>query len=94
MRFELLEGSATVQTASTIRRLMADGTQWRVRVETWHDGECWRGRLLFDPDQPVRDDLGVRFGPPTLRGRTREEVVASAHEVPERRLRVVLRSLL
>lgn len=93
MRFELLKEPAAAQYAAAIRRIVVDRTQWRVLIETWHEDEAWWGRLVFQPDPPVHDLLGPRAGPVSFRGSTREEVVAAAHEVPEHRLRVVLRSL-
>lgn len=79
-------------TASGIRRIFEDRTQWRVVVETWPEFDGYRGRLVFRPDQAsLRAD--TRAGPDALRGRTREDVLAEAYNLPEDRLKQLLRSL-
>lgn len=93
MRFELMKGPAAALNAAAVRRIFVEGKRWRVLVETWRDGEIWTGRLVFQPEDEAENVLGPRLGPPLLRGGSREEVVALAHEIPERRLHVVLRSL-
>lgn len=79
-------------TAATICRLAGEGAKWRVQVEAWEGEHGFQGRFVFEPERPDgrRDQ---RVGPPQLRGRTSAEVLAAAHEVPERRLRALLHSL-
>ncbi|HEX7052209.1 MAG TPA: hypothetical protein VF188_18515 [Longimicrobiales bacterium] len=94
MRFELdqLEPRAVSRRVVTICRIPADGTRWRVVVETWEDMGGWRGRLAFQPDSPeTRAD--TRWGPVTLSGRTPTDILDVVHRLPERRLREVLHSL-
>jgi len=78
--------------ASGICRISDDRSQWRVVVETWPERDGYHGRLVFTQDgrRAVRDR---REGPDALRGSTREDVIAGAHELPEERLRQVFRSL-
>lgn len=93
MSIETLERDvAGASVAATLCRLSAEGAYWRVVVETWRRGEEWLGRLVFAPDG-VAMERDVREGPASLRGRSHAEVVASAHEIPEQRLRVLLHSL-
>jgi hypothetical protein len=88
MRTETLERS----TASGIRRIFEERTHWRVMVETWAERDGYHGRFVFAPDRsPVPADM--RAGPDALRGNTREEVIAEAYNLPEDRLKQVLRSL-
>ncbi len=94
MSIETLERDlAGASVAATLCRLSAEGAYWRVVVETWRRGEEWLGRLVFAPDGIVVERGDVREGPALLRGRSHAEVVASAHEIPEQRLRVLLHSL-
>lgn len=92
MRFELAEEEAIARSSATICRIAAEGTHWRVLVETWEEGGEYRGRLIFEPEG-VGQFFEVRQGPPMLHGQSREEVLAAAHELPEQRLRVLLHSL-
>ena len=79
-------------TASGIRRIFEDRTQWRVLVETWPERDGFHGRFVFSPEHaPVPSDK--REGPDALRGRTREDVIAEAYSLPEDRLKQLLRSL-
>jgi hypothetical protein len=79
-------------TASGIRRIEQDRTHWRVSVETWPERDGYHGRFVFSPNgSHVPADM--REGPDALRGSTREEVIAQAYELPEDRLKQVLRSL-
>lgn len=79
-------------TASGIRRISEDRTQWRVMVETWPERDGYHGRFVFFPDHtPVPAD--ARRGPDALRGRTREDLLADAYILPEDRLKQLLRSL-
>ena len=78
-------------TASGIRRISEERTQWRVMVETWPDEDGYHGRFVFSPDGGLGD---TREGPAALRGSTREEVIAEAYDLPEDRLKQVLRSLM
>lgn len=77
---------------STIGRISHDRAKWRVVVQAWPDAPGYRGRLVFEPDG-VAAPLGAREGPPALHGRTREDVVQQAYELPEQRLRAMLHSL-
>lgn len=82
---------------SSIRRLTEGGLRWRVLVETWQDTDAYHGRLLFrreaadrvDGERPETD----RESAPLLHGRSRTDVLALAHDVPETRLRQLLYSL-
>ena len=78
--------------SSPIRRLVDDRARWRVLVQTWHDQDRYYGRFVFEPDgdRPSRDR---REGPAALSGISREDVLRSAHDVPEERLRALLHSL-
>jgi hypothetical protein len=79
-------------SASGIRRIRQDRTQWRVLVETWPERDGFRGRFVFASESPtIPTDL--RAGPDALRGRTREDVIAQAYTLPEDRLKQLLRSL-
>ncbi len=82
----------TAETASTITRISDDRAKWRVVVQAWPDEPGYRGRLVFEPDG-IAAPLGAREGPPALHGRTREDVVSQAYELPERELRTMLLSL-
>jgi hypothetical protein len=80
-----------------IRRLTDGSWRWRVMVETWHESDAFHGRLLFrrdgsdrlDPDRPQRSLESAAL----LHGRSREDVLGLAHDVPEEQLRRVLHSL-
>ena len=88
-----MTNQAALATASGIRRILEDRTHWRVMVETWPERDGYHGRFVFSPDGG--GDLSYpREGPDALRGRTREEVIAEAYELPEDRLKQVLRSLM
>ncbi len=75
---------------ATICRISAEGTRWRVRVESWPvaEGEV-SGRFVFEPETRY----ATRASGPALRAHRREEVFAAAHEMPEERLRELLHSL-
>ncbi len=92
MRFPLYDPGDQDREAATICRLSAEGTHWRVRVESWASDGGVSGRFLFEPDGP-RSMYAPRASGPTLRAERREEVVAAAHEMPEARLRELLHSL-
>jgi hypothetical protein len=78
--------------SAAIRRISADGTQWRVLVETSQEADGYRGRLVFLPvARPPQ--FHPRQGAFTLRGRSRAQVIAAAHDLPERWLRAVVHSL-
>jgi hypothetical protein len=77
-------------TASGIRRIIQDRTHWRVLVETWPERDGYHGRFVFSRENAVSDDK--REGPAALRGPTREAVIAEAYNLPEARLRQLLRS--
>ena len=92
MRFPLFDPGDQDREAATIRRLSAEGTRWRVRVESWASDGGVAGRFVFEPDEP-RSMYAPRASGPTLRAERREEVVAAAYEMPETRLRELLHSL-
>ena len=79
-------------TASGIRRISEDRTQWRVLVETWPERDGYHGRFVFSPEHPLVPS-DKREGPAALRGHTREDVIAEAYSLPEDRLKQLLRSL-
>lgn len=83
-----------VQSAevSTIGRIQDNRTKWRVLVQAWPEQGGYAGRLVFQADGSAAP-LGVREGPPALRGPTREAVVSQAYELPEAHLRATLLSL-
>ena len=85
-----MSNQAAVATASGIRRISQDRTHWRVLVETWPEPDGYRGRVVFAPDGGLSSDLR---GPDALRGTTREDVIAEAYNLPEDRLKQLLRSL-
>lgn len=75
--------------ASGICRFYDDRDPWRVLVETWPERDGFHGRFVFM--QESRADR--REGPDALRGRTREDVIAEAYELPESHLKQLFRSL-
>jgi hypothetical protein len=83
-------GSASC--SATIGRFDAERSRWRVVVEATLDQERYQGRLIFQRDDP--GTMESRVSAPMLTGRTPEEVVSAAHELPEKRVRAVLHSLL
>jgi len=92
MRFNTDLGEPSPTGASAICRIQAEGIRWRVLVETFEGGSEWSGRLVFHPEGP-KALLIPRTGPTALRGRSREEVIAAVHDLPEDRLRQLLHSL-
>jgi hypothetical protein len=82
------ERSAT----STVCRISADGAAWRVAVESWPAPTGREGRFVFAPDGRYALER-PRVGPTLLAGRTHEDIVAAAHELPDDRLRALLHSL-
>ncbi len=92
MRFPLYDPGDEDREAATICRLSAEGTHWRVRVESWASDGGVAGRFVFEPDEP-RSSHAPRASGPKLHAERREEVVAAAHDVPEARLRELLHSL-
>lgn len=78
--------------AAALRRLSTAADAWRVVVETWSEPDGCRGRFVFVPEG-MGGRATPREGPSALRGASREEVLASAWDVPERQLRAVLHSL-
>ncbi|HSK18213.1 MAG TPA: hypothetical protein VK912_03685 [Longimicrobiales bacterium] len=76
---------------ASIRRITGAGKLWRVMVETWQESDAYHGRLLFHRESERLD--GARASAPLLRGRSRTDVLALAHDVSEERLRQVLHSL-
>jgi hypothetical protein len=93
MHVQSSHGRSLHRDVATICRLSAEGTHWRVRVESSgaDDGEV-SGRFLFEPDGHVLG-LAPRASGPALRARDAEEVFAAAHDLPEERLRELLHSL-
>ena len=85
------ESDAAICSA-TIGRFDAECSRWRVVVEAWPNEERYQGRLIFQRDDP--GTVQSRVSAPLLTGRTPEEVVSAAHELPEKRVRAVLHSLL
>lgn len=81
----------TRENASGICRFYDDRNPWRVVVETWPERDGYHGRFVFMPDHTRAEDR--REGPDALRGRTREDVLAEAYELPESQLRQIFRSL-
>lgn len=79
---------------ASIRRITEGGLRWRVMVETWQESDAFHGRLLFRQEtaEGERTDTD-RESALLLHGRSRTEVLALAHDVPEERLRQVLYSL-
>ncbi|NLG62735.1 MAG: hypothetical protein GX539_10845 [Candidatus Cloacimonetes bacterium] len=77
---------------TAIRRISDDRTKWRVLVEAWPEEPGYRGRLVFAPDG-LDAPLPAREGPAAFSGRTREDVLRQAWEMPEQQLRVMLHSL-
>ena len=79
------------RTTSAIGRIADFRTHWRVLVETWPSAARYEGRLVFQADDfqapPPRE------GPAMLHGVTREDVVRAAYDLPEDRIRAMLRSL-
>jgi hypothetical protein len=77
---------------SAVRRLTEGRTRWRVLVESWRESDAFRGRLLFQPDDPA-DERARLESAALLEGRSHEEVVGHAHDLGEDRLKQVLHSL-
>jgi hypothetical protein len=77
--------------ASGIRRIMQDRMHWRVQVETWPERDGFHGRVVFFREHARAHHK--REGPDALRGPTREDVIAAAYDLPEDRLKQLLRSL-
>jgi hypothetical protein len=78
---------------STVCRISADGAAWRVAVESWPGTRGREGRFVFAPDGRSPFER-PRVGPALLAGRTHEDIVAAAHELPSERLRALLHSLI
>jgi hypothetical protein len=76
---------------SAIRRIGEGRSRWRVVVETWEEQDVYCGRLLFCPESI--DPACERESAALLRGRSHEDVLSLAHDLPEERLRRVLLSL-
>lgn len=83
--------SIATQT-STIRRITEGRRRWRVLVEMWQESDTYSGRLVFRDDDVARWDPD-RQSATLLHGRSVEDVVSLAHDLPEDRLRRVLHSL-
>lgn len=92
MRIELSEKELSRICATTICRLFAEGTRWRVRVESWEAEGGASGRFVFEPDDPSAAANSRQSGP-ALRAERREDVIRAAYDIPERRLRELLHSL-
>ena len=90
----VMERVPEARHTASIRRIMGGGMRWRVMVETWRESGAYHGRLLFQRETDERKRLsGARESAPLLRGRSRTDVLALAHDVSEERLRQVLHSL-
>lgn len=92
MRFELLEPGPVRPDTRAICRISALGIPWRVQVEAYPGPAGWSGRLRFEPEA-VGTRHGSRVGPMTLRGRTHEDLLDAAYQLPERRIRELLHAL-
>jgi hypothetical protein len=79
--------------SATICRFDAERSRWRVVVEAWPSEERYEGRLVFQQDDPGVP-AGARASAPLFTGRTAEEVVSAAYELPEKHVRAVLHSLI
>lgn len=91
MRFELVDPHVVPTSRSTVCRVQAMGSRWRVVVESWPVRGGWGGRVVFDPDVPgTHHDR--RTTAPSLFGRTQGELLSLAHTIPERRLLQLLHS--
>ncbi|MEX2285416.1 MAG: hypothetical protein WEE89_23220 [Gemmatimonadota bacterium] len=81
---------------ATIGRLDAERLRWRVVVEAWPAAQSYHGRLVFLPEampgQPAFESAPRQSGA-LLHGRTAEEIVIAAHELPEKHIRALLHSL-
>src|SRR5690606_35602002 len=77
---------------SPIRRLTERGQRWRVMVETWHDRDEFHGRFLFRQEAVEGAEASLESAT-LLHGRSREDVLALAHDLPEDQLRRLLLSL-
>jgi hypothetical protein len=77
---------------AAIRQIGEGRSRWRVVVETWREQDDYRGRLLFCPDSAGRRTM-ERTSAALLRGRSHEDVLNLAHELPEERLKRLLLSL-
>lgn len=86
-----MEADVVPTNRSTVCRIQALGTLWRVSVESWPVRGGWGGRLAFDPDLP-NTPYHSRMTAPTLFGRTHTEILEAAHIIPEHRLRALLHS--
>lgn len=76
-----------------IGRIRDAASRWRVVVETWSEGvDHCRGRFIFLAEEGA-DRYPSREGPAALHGRTLEDVMRAAYELPEEHLRTLLRSL-
>lgn len=89
MALAQLHAVNTKADMSGICRFYDDRNPWRVVVETWPERDGFHGRVVFMQDTQA----DRREGPDAFRGRTREDVIAEAHELPESRLRQIFRSL-
>lgn len=79
------------RSSSAIARIAEFRTRWRVLVETWPVASQYEGRLVFCTDDPT--NAVARETAMVLRGPTREDVLRAAYDLPESRLRALLRSL-
>ncbi len=92
MRFELLDLHVEPVGISPVCRIAALGIRWRVLVETYRAATGCAGRLIFEPDSPgTRHE--TRYGPLTLRGRSREDLLDRVHAMSMDRLTSLLHSL-
>jgi hypothetical protein len=85
-------GDVVPESSAAVRRISAEGIHWRVVVESWRDDGAYVGRLVFEPET-AEPSYSARQGSAMLRGGTATDVVLSAHDLSENRLREVLHSL-
>jgi hypothetical protein len=84
--------AAAERRTGTIRRIVEGRRRWRVSVESWQERDAVRGCLRFQPDDAPAPGPVV-WSPAILEGRTHEDLLMLAHDLPEDRLRRVLHSL-
>lgn len=84
--------SAEDRRESAVRRITEGRTRWRVVVQSWRESDAFRGRLLFQPDDPAGEGAPLESAA-LLEGHSHEDILGMAHELPEIRLKQVLHSL-
>jgi hypothetical protein len=84
--------TAAPSRTAAIRRISEGPRRWRVSVQSWEERDIVRGCLLFQPDDAPSGGAG-RTSAAILQGRSHEDVLLSAHDLPEAALKRVLHSL-